>query len=91
MPTPVARVASCHYMPTVRYRPYMAAPQSNRCHTVVAAMPTLVTWALSCTCSCICDHMPPVKYSMAVEKAAKLAHPKHIARAPPADHHRQDM
>lgn len=28
--------------------------------------------------------MPPVKYSIAVEKAAKLAHPKHMALAPPA-------
>jgi hypothetical protein len=30
--------------------------------------------------------MPPVKYSMAVEKAAKLAQPKHMALAPPAQH-----
>jgi hypothetical protein len=28
--------------------------------------------------------MCPVKYSMAVEKAAKLAQPKHMAFAPPA-------
>jgi hypothetical protein len=33
-----------------------------------------------------CCYMPPVKYSMAVEKAAKLAQPKHIALAPPAQH-----
>lgn len=33
--------------------------------------------------------MPPVKYSIAVEKAAKLAQPKHMALAPPAQHSRQ--
>lgn len=32
----------------------------------------------------LCRYMPPVKYSIAVENAAKLAQPKHIALAPPA-------
>jgi len=35
----------------------------------------------------VLPYMPPVKYSIAVEKAAKLAQPKHMAFAPPARTH----